>query len=59
MTENHLKLSEVAAGSQECLHSLQEGSFKGAPWSGVNETGSEAVDTNAKTVLFELAVYGF
>lgn len=59
MTENYLKLSEVAEGGQECLHCLKEGSFRGAPWSGVNETGSEAVDTNAKTVLFELAVYGF
>lgn len=40
-------------GDQECLSSLKQWSFRGAPGSEVNEAGSEAVDNDAKLFLFE------
>lgn len=35
------------------MSSLKRWSFRGAPWSEVNEAGSEAVDNDAKFFLFE------
>lgn len=46
MSENYLRLSETVKGEQECLYSLKERSFRGAPWGGSSGTGSEAVETS-------------